>query len=29
LRRMAVEELAAAIDPGLVYDYDLLGADEA
>jgi hypothetical protein len=28
LRRMTDEELAAAVDPGRVYDYDLLGADE-
>lgn len=25
LRRMTAEELAAAVDPGLVHDYDLLG----
>ena len=25
LRRMTAEELAAAVDPGRVYDYDLLG----
>jgi hypothetical protein len=29
LRRMTDEELVAAVDAGLVYDYDLLGADEA
>lgn len=28
LRRMTAEELAAAVDPGLVYAYDLLGTDE-
>ena len=28
LRRMTAEELAAAVDPGRVYDYDLLGAEE-
>ena len=27
LRRMTPEELAAAVDPGRVYDYDLLGAE--
>ena len=29
LRRMTAGELAAAVDPGRVYDYDLLGAEEA
>jgi hypothetical protein len=29
LRRMTAGELVAAVDPSLVYDYDLLGADEA
>ena len=28
LRRMTAEELAAAVDPGRVYDYDLLGVEE-
>ena len=28
LRRMTAEELAAAVDPDLVYAYDLLGTDE-
>jgi hypothetical protein len=28
LRRMTAGELAAAVDPGRVYDYDLLGAEE-
>jgi hypothetical protein len=28
LRRMTAEELAGAADPTLVYDYDLLGAEE-
>ena len=28
LRRMTAEELAAAVDPGRVYDYDLLGGEE-
>ena len=28
LRRMTAEELAAAVDPGRVYDYDLLEAEE-
>jgi hypothetical protein len=25
---IAIEELAAAVDPGLVYDYDLLGTED-
>ena len=29
LRRMTVSELAEALDPDLVYDYDLLGAEDA
>ena len=28
LRRMTAGELAAAVEPGRVYDYDLLGAEE-
>ena len=28
LRRMTTGELAAAVDPGRVYDYDLLGGEE-
>ena len=28
LRRMTAGELATAVDPGRVYDYDLLGAEE-
>src|SRR3954471_18792976 len=28
LRRMTPEELAAAVDPGRVHDYDLLGTEE-
>ena len=28
LRRMTAGELAAAVDPGRVYDYDLLGTEE-
>jgi hypothetical protein len=28
LRKMTAEELAAAVDPGLVHDYDLLGTEE-
>ncbi|HEX6014541.1 MAG TPA: hypothetical protein VFY87_22635 [Geminicoccaceae bacterium] len=28
LRRMSDEELAAAVDPGRVYDYGLLGTEE-
>jgi hypothetical protein len=28
LRKMTTDELAAAVDPGLVHDYDLLGAEE-
>ena len=28
LRRMTTGEMAAAVDPGRVYDYDLLGAEE-
>ncbi len=28
LRRMTAEELAAAVEPGRAYDYDLLGAGE-
>jgi hypothetical protein len=27
LRRMTAEELAAAVDPGRLYDYDLLGEE--
>ena len=29
LRRMTAGELAAAVEPGRVYDYDLLGAEDA
>ena len=29
LRRMTVSELAEAVDPNLVYDCDLLGAEDA
>ena len=28
LRPMTAEELAAAVDPARIYDYDLLGAKE-
>jgi hypothetical protein len=28
LRKMTEEELAAAVEPGRVYDYDLLDAEE-
>ena len=28
LRRMTAEEFASVVEAGLVYDYDLLGADE-
>jgi len=28
LRRMTAEELAAAVDPARIYDYDLLGTEE-
>ena len=27
LRKMTAGELATVVDPGLVYDYDLLGAE--
>ena len=28
LRKMTAEELTAAVDPGRVHDYDLLGAEQ-